>query len=60
LRSRLERAFAFLGGHHKRLGSNSILNLLPELPLQMIAKKVLAQAVAEEKHLSHQAFLGLA
>ena len=55
MRRRLEKVLVFLGGHHKRLGSNSILNLLPELPLQMIAKKVLAQAVAadEEKHLSH-------
>jgi hypothetical protein len=55
LRSRLEKVLVFLSGYPQRLGSNSILNLLPELPLQMIAKKVLAQAVAadEEKHLSH-------
>jgi hypothetical protein len=60
-RSRLSRTLALLAGQHGRLGANSILALLPGLPLLLIAKKVMAQTLNEdqfEKRLSHQAFLG--
>ena len=62
-RSCLSRALAVLAGQHQRLGANSVLTLLPELPLQMIAKRVMAQPLAAdqvEQRLSYQAFLGRA
>ena len=41
--ARLSKVLAFLGGLHPRLGQQSPVRMLTDLPLQLIAKKALTK-----------------
>lgn len=68
---RISKVLAFLEGHHTRLGHDSHISLLPDLPLQIIARRFLSDSFTSEdsdlrncvwSHLetNHAQFLGLA
>ena len=60
--TRLFKVLAFLEGLHPRLGQQSPVRMLADLPLQLIANKIFTKDWDPDHSavsMSHQAFLGL-